>query len=264
MAAGIYPDRTGARNANYRGGFESTCSQCGKPVWVRPSRIHRAQRFCSKPCHSRWMSLNVRGAKTSSWAGGKLTVTCEQCGQAFFAPRAEERKYCSPTCVAVSKRRRVERNCEHCGQGFYIAPNQAETARFCSRACKHSHARKVRTPEDIIKRRLDLRVSSLMWYSLRLGKGKGGRSWKALVPYTVDELKAHLQKTMPDGYTWDDFVAGKLEIDHRIPRRAFNYVSPDDYDFERCWALENLQLLTAFDNNSKNAKLSKPFQPTLL
>ena len=80
----------------------------------------------------------------------------------------------------------------------------------------------------------------------------------------IDKLKQRLLDTIPTGCTWDDFLAGRLEIDHIVPRSAFNYVTPDDLDFKRCWALSNLQLLSAFDNNSKGAKLSAPFQPALL
>lgn len=35
------------------------------------------------------------------------------------------------------------------------------------------------------------------------------------------------------------------------------------FDFKRCWALRNLQLLPAKDNLRKNAKIGKPFQPSL-
>ena len=111
---------------------------------------------------------------------------------------------------------------------------------------------------------IDGRMSNMIWVALKRGVGKNGRSWKTMVPYTIDELQAHLQTTLPAGFTWDDFLSGALHIDHRIPRTAFNYCSSEDYDFGRCWAMDNLQLLPARDNIRKSNKLSEPFQPTLL
>lgn len=112
---------------------------------------------------------------------------------------------------------------------------------------------------------LRIRMTNMIGQTLRRRRsGKGGKSWRQLVPYTIDELKHHLQKTMPNGYTWDDFMSGRLHIDHKIPHSVFNYSSPADHDFTRCWALSNLQLLPAEINIKKGASLSKPFQPTLL
>ena len=84
-----------------------------------------------------------------------------------------------------------------------------------------------------------------------------------LLDYTIDELIEHLKKTTPNGYNWQDFMDGKLHVDHKIPIAVFNYTSADQIDFKRCWALENLQLLPAKDNLSKGAKIDQPFQPCL-
>jgi 5-methylcytosine-specific restriction endonuclease McrA len=68
---------------------------------------------------------------------------------------------------------------------------------------------------------------------------------------------------MPLGYTWQDFLSGKLHIDHIIPIAAFNFRSPGDADFKHCWALKNLRLLPAKENMRKGAKLTAPHQPGL-
>ena len=70
-------------------------------------------------------------------------------------------------------------------------------------------------------------------------------------------------KTLPVGHTWTDFLEGDFHIDHIIPCAAFNFQSPEDPDFKRCWALSNLQLLPAEENLKKGAKLLQPFQPSL-
>ena len=92
---------------------------------------------------------------------------------------------------------------------------------------------------------------------------KKGRHWEDLVGYKLDDLIKHLQKTLPEGYTWNDVLDGKLHIDHKIPISAFNFTKPEHVDFQRCWELSNLRLLPARENISKSNKLYKPFQPSL-
>lgn len=84
-----------------------------------------------------------------------------------------------------------------------------------------------------------------------------------LVDYTIEELERNLKAKIPKGYTWQDFLKGKLHIDHKTPVSVFNFTSPRDIDFKRCWALKNLQLLPIKENLSKNAKLNNHFQPSL-
>jgi len=112
------------------------------------------------------------------------------------------------------------------------------------------------------KNHIHATVSRAILKSLR-GGNKGGATWPDLVGYNVNELIVHLKKTMPEGYTWSDYGREKLHIDHKTPVAAFNFSSPQDIDFKRCWALKNLRLLPAFDNMSKSDSLDRPFQPSL-
>ncbi|MBX4941134.1 hypothetical protein [Rhizobium binae] len=90
---------------------------------------------------------------------------------------------------------------------------------------------------------------------------KAGRSTFSLLGYTSDDLREHLEKLFLPGMTWENY--GDWHVDHKIPKSAFNYETPDDIDFKRCWALSNLQPLWAVDNIRKNARLDAPFQPSL-
>ena len=89
---------------------------------------------------------------------------------------------------------------------------------------------------------------------------KQGRSWKELLPYTLTQLKKHLKRTLPEGYTWEDFMQGKLDIDHILPKIIFQYEKPEDLAFQICWGLDNLRLLPHKENRKKWSKLTTPFQ----
>ena len=112
-----------------------------------------------------------------------------------------------------------------------------------------------------IKFKINSRMSNEMYKSLR-GKKKG-MHWGVLAGYNISDLIEKLKSTMPKGYTWQDYLAGKLHIDHIIPISVFNFTKIEHTDFKRCWALSNLQLLPAKENMAKHAKLTKPFQPAL-
>lgn len=109
------------------------------------------------------------------------------------------------------------------------------------------------------------RIRSAICQTLKKrGSQKAGRSWTSLVGYTVEEMVAHLKRTLPAGWTWQDYLDGKMHLDHIIPIKVFNFRSSDDHDFKRCWALKNLRLLPEAENRHKSAKLLAPFQPSLL
>lgn len=93
--------------------------------------------------------------------------------------------------------------------------------------------------------------------------GKRINEFVALFGYKPEKLKAKLMKTIPVGYSWDDYLSSKLHVDHVIPVSVFNYSSTCHIDFSRAWHWKNLQLLTASENNKKSDRLDSSFQPSL-
>lgn len=113
-----------------------------------------------------------------------------------------------------------------------------------------------------LKFKLNKNISRAIQRSLK--EGKGAKSWKDLVSYTIDDLKKHIKKRFTTGMTWEKFLNGEIHIDHKIPISAFNFTKPEHRDFKRCWALKNLQPMWAKDNLKKGMNLIKHFQPSLL
>jgi len=93
-----------------------------------------------------------------------------------------------------------------------------------------------------------------------LKKQKKGRQWESLVGYTVEQLKKHLEKNFLLGMTWEN--RSEWHIDHIIPKSVFNYETPQDIDFKKCWSLKNLRPIWKEDNLKKWNHLSQPFQPS--
>lgn len=125
------------------------------------------------------------------------------------------------------------------------------------KVARESARRKRASPAGKLEHRIAVAVSSA------LRGEKRGRSWKRLLGYSVEELKGHIESLFRDGMSWREFAAGKIHIDHKIPKSKFAYTTPEDIEFRRCWALENLQPMWANENLSKRDRVLGPSQIAL-
>lgn len=201
-------------------------------------------------------TINKTGARKPGVLGGSVALACHGCSNKFEIRRAEYNrgggKFCSMKCCReATASKKFEFKCCHCNETFYVSRDRALIAKFCSTKCKKTSQIKVRSDANIAQRRLEVRIASLMGYSL---KGlKAGCKWESLVGYTLHDLMAHLEKLFVPGMSWSNI--GEWHIDHRKPRSAFVYTSHLDPAFQECWALNNLQPLWAVDNMRKGARL---------
>ena len=85
---------------------------------------------------------------------------------------------------------------------------------------------------------------------MSLKDAKANRHWEDLVPYTLQELKEHLEKQFTPEMSWDN-KNEYWEIDHIIPKNQFKFSSADDKDFKICWSLANLRPLEKIANRSR-------------
>jgi hypothetical protein len=112
------------------------------------------------------------------------------------------------------------------------------------------------------KYRLMCTMRSYIALSLRDKNGVHRRG--SLLGYNRQQLVEHLERQFLPGMTWGNYGRNGWHVDHIIPVSAFNFNGPDDYDFKRCWSLNNLQPMWAKDNISKGARVKAPFQPCLI
>ena len=84
-------------------------------------------------------------------------------------------------------------------------------------------------------------------------KNKSGLHWEKIVGYSLNDLISYFKNT--SNYLIEDYLNGKLHIDHIIPVSAYSFSSYEDEEFKKCWNLRNLRLIPAKENLTKNAKL---------
>jgi hypothetical protein len=92
---------------------------------------------------------------------------------------------------------------------------------------------------------------------MRTGNSKRGESVMEHLPYTIEELKAHLENHFDDTMTWENYGCGegKWNIDHVYPQSRLPYDNMKHPNFLECWKLENLRPLCSIENSSKGNKI---------
>lgn len=85
------------------------------------------------------------------------------------------------------------------------------------------------------------------------GRKENYSIWKFL-PYTIDELKKHLESQFNEKMSWNNY-GSYWHLDHIIPQSSFSYINMRDDDFLKCWALNNLQPLEAIKNIKKSNRI---------
>jgi len=123
---------------------------------------------------------------------------------------------------------------------------------------KSEQKRAITDPSFRLRKRLSAQVRD---HLKRIGSSKYGNSILKFLNYSIEELRTHLEKHFEvwmnwnnygiyDSRSWndDDKSTWTWSIDHIIPQYKFPYLSMEDENFKKCWALENLRPLSAKQN----------------
>jgi hypothetical protein len=103
--------------------------------------------------------------------------------------------------------------------------------------------------------RMRCNVSRNVSFALRRTKGsKRGDSVFRHLPYTPSDLVEHLESQFDDKMSWDNY-GDYWHVDHIYPQSLLPYSSLEEENFQKCWALENLQPLEATENMKKSNKV---------
>lgn len=160
-------------------------------------------------------------------------------------PRKTYRGQCKMCCRFISKQRRINKKEQVREWKRNHRLMNLERERERDRVNDH---RRRSTPTGKLKNHMIARI----WQSLN--SSMGGKRWVDLVGYDANELKLHLEKQFTPEMTWENHGT-YWEIDHKHPISRFNFKSPDDEDFKKCWALTNLQPLARSENRRKRDRI---------
>lgn len=215
--------------AKKRAAREAAAAAKGKPYRrrediARTTRAAREERRREQEERNaaRW-ELRMREASVKSNADALVCRTCrlEKPRDAFYPSLLTE-------CIECRKKKDADR---------FQQLKRDEDA----------YERRLRNPTRRLRNRVGGRMREAL---LSTGSAKPFGVFRHL-PYTLDELRTHLERTFLPGMTWQNMHL--WHIDHIVPVAAFECTSVDSPDFKRCWALSNLRAAWATDNLSKGA-----------
>lgn len=123
--------------------------------------------------------------------------------------------------------------------------------------------------KELIKNKENLKYKNNFSYKMRKIIGarvresifKNKKSLTKHLPYSLDELKQHIEKQFEPWMSWNNYgrynaktwvdndqSTWTWQVDHIIPLSKFTYHSIEDEEFKKCWALSNLRPLSSKQN----------------
>lgn len=208
------------------------CKTCNKEFPKQGKRL-----YCSKECKR----INKN---TSRYKKFKLFF-CKICNKEFLQKR-KDKVACSGSCseklwILNNPQKNWER---HNGVS-------AKIRKKIWNKNNKDRLRKIKQKYKSKRRKIDIqfRLNEIIGNAIRMTiKNKNTIHWETLVGYNLSILKEHLEKTLPDNITWNDFLNGGFHIDHIIPIVLYNFTSYVDIDFKKCWNYRNLRIIEAKEN----------------
>jgi len=145
----------------------------------------------------------------------------------------------------------------------WIANNPEKYKAIVRRKSKKQRQR----PNSKIKAHVSRQVNFALH---RKGDSKRGNSVLKFLPFSIQELREHLEKQFESWMNWDNYGVYKKskwddndlstwswQIDHIIPQSNFVYTSMTDSSFMLCWSLSNLRPYSAKQNIVDGSKKTR-------
>lgn len=146
------------------------------------------------------------------------------------------------------------RVCSKCKQEKDKSEWSSEKREWC-KECERKHSNdyyhlvQKKDPTYKLKRAISQGVRFAL---RRVGSSKAGTPVWERLPYSLEELKTHLESLFTSEMSWDNYGSYWV-IDHIVPQALFSYRSMEDPKFKVCWNLNNLRPLSLDENSKKSA-----------
>jgi len=222
----------------------------------------KAYRKCCKECYNK----RVQEYKLKN----KMTISKNN--KEYYLKHQKERSVYRKNFYITNKERELSRNKKYAKDNKekieeyhkqYILDHKQEIAEYQKqyaqnnidkiRLKNNSYSKNRKSIDPAFK--LRSRLSTSIWISLAANnRSKSGKSILQYLPYTIMELKQHLEQHFEPWMNWSNY--GKYDsktwndndqstwtwnIDHIIPQSDLPYMSMADDNFNKCWCLTNLR-----------------------
>lgn len=215
-----------------------TCTRCGESKSPELFRTNKKMRSGLDSWCKACVSSHKSAKRLEIKAAPKITPASKSC----WACR--ETKASSLFAVERGRKDGLSAICRACRSARHYASYARDPEAWKAKALA-ANKRRSADPSFVVHKRVSARVRE--W----LGTKRGGKRCFELLGYSLDELRAHLERQFVRGMSWQNI--GSWHIDHIVPLASFAAATPDSPEFGRAWALTNLRPLWAKDNMRKHA-----------
>lgn len=253
------------KNNNKSDGLSTECRECDHKrtkkkrelnvlKWDEQTPLDGQLKKCSM-CNRTLLSEEFRKNKTKT---DGFSTECRECS-AIINDRSREKYTLKNANVNVLIEYKTCPNCNtlKLKDGFFKNQTSADgLSGYCIECSNEQRKIRLKTNPAF---KLRSNVSAIIRDALtRQHVRKNNSVWKYL-PYTPQQLKEHIEEQWEPWMNWDNHgvVSHKRrtwQIDHIIPQSKLVYDSLEHPNFQKCWALDNLRPLDAFENISRNSK----------
>ena len=167
----------------------------------------------------------------------------------------------------------LSRLCKECKSPIRKETHNKNKAYYNAYSREYARNNKSRLNSNNLKRikanpilKLRQAISSKIYYMLKTNGGsKNGNSIFDHLPYTLMELKQHIESQWVGEKAWMNwdnygkyYFGGprRWHLDHINPKSALPFDSMEHPNFLKCWGLDNLQPLDAVENMQKHNKIN--------
>jgi hypothetical protein len=199
----------------------------------------------------------LNGVKVPYWY-----TSCRSCYNEKAKIKNKKSRERNKENIRVGKQKYYQENIET------IKPKRVEYRKTYKNR-RNENTRQKRKEDPIFQLRDNVRTIIRLMITKNYGS-KNGSSINNYLPYTMQELKDHLQSQFQSWMTWNNY--GKYDskvwndsdsstwtwqLDHIVPQSILPYSSMEDENFQKCWALSNLRPLSAKTNSVEGARRTR-------
>jgi hypothetical protein len=224
-----------------------TCSKCGFPK--DDNCFYSGKSWCIE-CHKK---------KNNAYYAANKEVIIENVKQYYADNKPAVLEY-RKQYYEDNKEVILEKQDAYYIDNLPVIKDRAREYRLTHKDARNKHSKDRYDNDPAFK--LRVLVSTAVGKFLKnAGSSKGGKSSSKYLPYTIQELKAHLESQFESWMTWDnqgkydpktwndnDQTTWTWNIDHIVPQSKLTYTSLDEDNFQKAWALSNLRPLSAKQN----------------
>jgi cobalamin-dependent methionine synthase I len=185
-----------------------------------------------------------------------LCPSCKECRRAaakvYRSKNKEKIRQKNKNYYSNNRQRLIEVTKKWCEENKERWSSYSKLYREQNREKRQEWERKKRQEDPSWRARKN--VSRAVYAALKKqGSTKGGETFSSL-PYTPSDLAEHLEKQFDETMTWENYGT-YWDVDHIYPQSLLPYDSLDHPNFQKCWALDNLQPLEKSENRAKSNKV---------